>query len=133
MNYLADPEAPAGDGSSFDESGPQKEKTAFLPASYVVGVNSIAYAGWILGTCAGTLFAGVLPNGFRAAMGIILYAMFIALLIPAAAKTLGVGELRCRRRLELAPFTVPAFRVGNGFGNHGRCGPGSYPVGQRGG
>ena len=30
MNYLADPEAPAGDGSSFDESGPQKEKDGFF-------------------------------------------------------------------------------------------------------
>ncbi|NLY29628.1 MAG: AzlC family ABC transporter permease [Firmicutes bacterium] len=91
MNYLADPEAAESDGNPLDDSGAQKEKTAFLPVSYVLGVNSISYAGWVLGTYAGTLFAGVLPDSFRAAMGIILYAMFIALLIPAAAETLAVG------------------------------------------
>ncbi|NLA59329.1 MAG: AzlC family ABC transporter permease [Firmicutes bacterium] len=83
MNYLAYPETPASGGNP----------SPFLPASYVLGVNGIAYSGWILGTYAGILFADMLPDGFSAGMGIILYAMFIALLIPAAADTLGVGAV----------------------------------------
>ena len=91
MNYLADLEKPALSGSPLGERGTGNEQAVYLPPSYVLGVNSISYAGWILGTYAGTLFADALPPGFGAGMGIFLYAMCIALLIPAAAGSWGIG------------------------------------------
>ena len=62
-----------------------------LPSSFVLGVNLVSYLGWIAGTGAGVVFAGVLPARLTAGMGIVLYAMFIALLVPSVVKSLAIG------------------------------------------
>lgn len=58
-----------------------------ISKSFFYGLISGPYIGWVLGTLLGALASGVLPNFLRGAMGIALYAMFIALIIPPAKKS----------------------------------------------
>ena len=49
---------------------------------YMLGLISGPYCGWGLGTAFGALICSVLPGNLQEALGITLYAMFIALLVP---------------------------------------------------
>lgn len=51
---------------------------------YMYGLMSTPITGWVLGTLCGALASDLLPPSLQAAMGIALYAMFIAIIIPAA-------------------------------------------------
>lgn len=62
----------------------QKEK---LVPSYMYGTISVAASGWVAGTAAGAIAGTSLPAEITAAMGIMLYGMFIAIIIPAARKS----------------------------------------------
>lgn len=55
-----------------------------LTFPYMLGLISGPYGGWALGTALGALSISFLPQGLQSAMGIALYAMFIAIVIPAA-------------------------------------------------
>ena len=61
------------------------------------GLQYSAYASWVGGTVIGYLFGAIIPPIIQASMGITLYALFIALLIPEAKKfypaaiTAGIG------------------------------------------
>jgi len=46
----------------------------------------IAFIGWVGGTCAGALAGEFLPAIVTDAMGIVLYGMFLAIIIPPARK-----------------------------------------------
>jgi 4-azaleucine resistance transporter AzlC len=65
----------------------EKEKDEPL---FFAGVMLTAYSSWILGTMAGVLFAGWIPESLGQSMGIALYAMFIGLLVPSLKKGLPV-------------------------------------------
>jgi predicted branched-subunit amino acid permease len=58
-----------------------------ITAARFAGVAVIAYSGWVVGTVFGTVFADILPQLAMKSMGISLYAMFIALLVPSMKKT----------------------------------------------
>ncbi len=47
-----------------------------------------AYAGWVLGTIVGLLVGSRLPTGLQEAMGIALYAMFVAIIVPGMFRRL---------------------------------------------
>lgn len=51
---------------------------------YWLGLMSMPYLGWSGGTLAGALVSGLLPSSLQDALGIALYGMFIAIIIPAA-------------------------------------------------
>lgn len=51
---------------------------------YLYGLICIPYAGWALGTFLGAVASGILPEGVISALGIALYGMFIAIIIPPA-------------------------------------------------
>ncbi len=55
-----------------------------LSASYLVGLMTLPFIGWSAGTFLGGTVSTLLPLTLQNAMGIGLYAMFIALIIPAA-------------------------------------------------
>ena len=59
----------------------RKEK---LTAAYFVGAGIVAAIGWISGTAMGALAGSVLPLSVRAALGVMLYGMFIAIVVPQA-------------------------------------------------
>ena len=69
---------------------------------YMLGLILTPYIGWSFGTVLGVFVNGLLPPAVSSALGISLYAMFIAIVIPAARKdkavlaTLGIAVgLRC--------------------------------------
>lgn len=67
----------------FAVSVSQKEK---LVPSYMYGLILISAAGWVGGTAAGAVAGLALPASLTASMGILLYGMFIAIILPAARK-----------------------------------------------
>lgn len=59
-------------------------KPGILKTSYLFGLILLPIAGWNLGTFLGAGISSLLPQALQNAMGIALYGMFIALLVPAA-------------------------------------------------
>ncbi len=57
---------------------------------YFYGLVLLPYIGWALGTLIGAVAGSVLPLQVTNALGIGLYAMFIAIIIPPSIKTRGV-------------------------------------------
>ena len=59
--------------------------------SYFYGLVILPYFGWALGTLLGAIAGGALPEFITNALGIALYAMFIAIIIPPMTKEIGVA------------------------------------------
>ena len=55
-----------------------------LTVSYFVGAGTVAAVGWVAGTAMGALAGSVLPLSVRTALGVMLYGMFIAIVVPQA-------------------------------------------------
>ena len=58
-----------------------------VTAHYMFGLISTPVLGWTLGTALGAITGSILPERLADAMGIALYAMFIAIIIPPAKKS----------------------------------------------
>ena len=54
-----------------------------LKAPYLFGMTVFPYISWLLGTAAGCLFTDIMPLSVSVAMGIIVYAMYIAIIVPS--------------------------------------------------
>jgi predicted branched-subunit amino acid permease len=57
---------------------------------YFAGLASAPYLGWALGTLLGALAGTLLPDVVRNCLGLMLYGMFIAIIIPPARQERGV-------------------------------------------
>ncbi len=57
-----------------------------LTPSYMYGLITGGFIGWTMGTLLGACAGSMLPASLSGAMGIMLYAMFAAIVIPAAKK-----------------------------------------------
>ena len=57
-----------------------------LTTSFMVGLGTTPVLGWTLGTLTGALAGSVLPENIRMALGVMLYGMFIAIVVPPARK-----------------------------------------------
>lgn len=57
-----------------------------LSTSFMLGLGTTPMIGWTLGTLCGALAGSVLPMNIRAALGVMLYGMFVAIVIPPARK-----------------------------------------------
>lgn len=55
-----------------------------ITKKYFLGLMTLPYIGWTGGTILGAVFGGILPAILVNALNIALYAMFIAIFIPAA-------------------------------------------------
>jgi 4-azaleucine resistance transporter AzlC len=55
--------------------------------AYMLGLIFCPYWGWALGTAMGATVSSVLPAEIQNSMGIALYAMFIALIVPSSKKS----------------------------------------------
>lgn len=53
----------------------------------MMGLIISAFSGWVAGTALGVFASSFLPDAVRSALGIALYAMFIAIIIPAARES----------------------------------------------
>jgi predicted branched-subunit amino acid permease len=57
---------------------------------FMLGLIAVPYIGWTLGTVLGAFTNNILPPSLVSAMGITLYAMFIAIFIPPAKRDNGI-------------------------------------------
>ena len=58
-----------------------------LTTVYMLGMIAVAYFGWIGGTILGVVSATLLPEFILSALAIAIYAMFIAIIVPAARES----------------------------------------------
>ena len=84
---------------------------------YWAALRIMPIAGWTLGTLCGALLGAVLPQRLLEALGIALYAMFIAIIVPAARRDVHVC-LACVLAVAFSCvffFTPALSAVGSGF------------------
>lgn len=58
-----------------------------LHPSFMYGITCISTIGWVLGTFLGAAAGELLPPSLTAALGIVLYGMFIAIIVPPSRKS----------------------------------------------
>ena len=61
-----------------------------LQPAYMYGLILISAAGWTLGTALGAAAGSILPQTVTDAMGLVLYGMFLAIIIPPARESRSV-------------------------------------------
>lgn len=65
-------------------------KPQSVNVKYFKGLALLPYIGWVTGTVLGALSGNVLPQNAVAALGLALYAMFIAIIVPPSLSLKGV-------------------------------------------
>ena len=55
-----------------------------LTPAYFLGVGTVSMLGWVGGTAMGAVAGALLPLSVRTALGVMLYGMFIAIVVPQA-------------------------------------------------
>ena len=50
--------------------------------SFFLGLGVLPYVGWALGTFVGAILGGILPESVMIALGLAIYGMFIAIIVP---------------------------------------------------
>lgn len=55
-----------------------------LRPAYFYGLTAISWPGWVAGSVLGVLAGDILPDSVSQALAIALYAMFVAIVVPAA-------------------------------------------------
>jgi 4-azaleucine resistance transporter AzlC len=58
-----------------------------LSSGFLIGLESVAYTSWVAGTAVGHALGRVLPHAIQRSLGIALYALFIAILVPAVKRS----------------------------------------------
>lgn len=64
-------------------------------SSYFLGMITVTYSSWVIGSAIGAFATEILPNILSKSLGISLYAMFIALLMPSVRGNTRLGLLVC--------------------------------------
>ena len=67
------------------------QKDGRISGWFIAGLAAGPYGGWVLGTLLGALAGGVLPASLSSALGIALYAMFIAIVVPPCRRSKAVA------------------------------------------
>jgi 4-azaleucine resistance transporter AzlC len=85
-----------------------------LSDRFMFGLITLPIIGWTLGTAAGAFLSNLLPQSLQTAMGIGLYAMFIAIIIPPAKKQKSVLLAICLSIAFSCALTyIPFFKLLN--------------------
>lgn len=71
----------------FAVASMQKNK---ITPKYIYGLIIISFIGWSVGTYMGASAGKILPHNVINSMGIALYGMFLAIIIPPSKKSMGV-------------------------------------------
>jgi len=85
-----------------------------VPA-YMYGMILISAVGWVLGTVLGASAGEILPNSVSSAMGIVLYGMFLAIIIPPSRKKKSVLFVTVISALMSLLFRYVLTMVSGGF------------------
>ena len=67
----------------------------WLNPVYTYGITLISVSGWCAGTVLGVLVGNILPDMVSNALGVAMYGMFLAIIIPPAKKDSFIGILVC--------------------------------------
>ncbi len=88
-----------------------------LQKPYLAGLTVLPYIGWALGTLIGAALGAVLPAVLRDGMGILLYGMFLAIIVPPARESASIrAAVVLSAALSCALRYVPELnRIGGGF------------------
>jgi 4-azaleucine resistance transporter AzlC len=65
-------------------------KSGQVTAPYLVSLQGVSYLSWVCGTAAGYLAGSIIPEAVQNSLGIGLYAMFAAILVPEVKKSLNI-------------------------------------------
>lgn len=85
-------------------------KSQPINKKYFYGLVICPYFGWAVGTLLGGLAGSALPDFITNALGIALYAMFIAIIIPPSIKERGVFfAVALGAALSIALYLIPIF------------------------
>lgn len=76
-----------------------------LSPFYSYGAIAVAVPGWTLGTLLGAVIGNVLPSRAVSALGVALYAMFLAIILPPARKSRVIAGLVAVSALASAALT----------------------------
>ena len=92
----------------------EEEKLSF---EYCLGLITLPIVGWSLGTLCAELFMGLLPLSLQNAMGIALYGMFIAIIVPPSCQHKEILEVVIvSATVSIALFYIPIFQsLGSGI------------------
>lgn len=71
-------------GNTDEVFGVSSSKPGKISPYYSYGLISISWLGWTLGTLLGAVSGSLLPANILSALGVALYGMFIAIIIPPA-------------------------------------------------
>lgn len=90
-----------------------------VKAAFMFGLILLPVIGWNIGTLAGACVSGALPEALQNAMGIAIYAMFIAIIIPPARQSrrilniiiIAVAVMCILRYVPALSFISSGFRV----------------------
>ena len=66
-------------------------KNKSVGRKYMFGLILTPYAGWSLGTLLGSVAGNILPDSVSSALGIAIYGMFIAIVLPTVKKHLSTA------------------------------------------
>ncbi len=61
--------------------------TKSLTFPYMAGLQILPITGWVTGTVLGAVACNLMPSSLSTAMGVALYGMFIAIVVPVARKS----------------------------------------------
>lgn len=88
-----------------------------IPPAYCYGVIAAAYPGWVLGTALGCISGTILPAKILSALGVALYGMFIAIIIPPTKKDkVLLGIVVISMLLSLVFYLTPVLKeISSGF------------------
>ena len=78
----------------------------YLHPFYTYGITFVSVSGWCAGTVLGVIVGNILPAAAADAMGVAMYGMFLAIIIPPAKKNHFVGGLVAVSMLGSFLFTV---------------------------
>ena len=77
-----------------------------LTVPFMLGLGTLPILGWTLGTLCGALAGSILPASIQAALGVMLYGMFIAIVVPPAK-----GDKKILAAVILALIFSTAFTI----------------------
>lgn len=84
---------------------------------YFLGVAMLPYIGWSLGTLVGAVSGNILPQKLAAALGVAIYGMFIAIIVPNMRKNIKILiTVLIAVAISCALYYIPVFQgISSGF------------------
>ena len=87
-----------------------------LGRRYLYGLITMPYIGWALGTLLGAAAGEILPATLTRALGIMIYAMFVAIVLPPAKKSKPIRFVALAAgALSILFYYLPGARVSSGL------------------